>query len=333
MVGVASFLRPKSKTFSRAAVAVGLALAAPGVAPVSAVEAQDSVLQNSADPQSLYQQALEAEWSGAYGVARPLLEQAAELGHARAHYQLGFLKMDGLGGPRDVLAARRHFRASADGGHTLALVPLIYAYDDFVDAMASPSPLRASHALLELAQRDLGMAGDTIQFWSRPLRRQIQRDLQAAGFYRGAIDGLIGQGSLNALRGFGRSSAALPDPERAGFRQVIISADGVSVDDSPLVQLAAIETLAEAREALERLSVHAVEENHWRIISGDTELLDWLPAGEQGTVAFQLPGKPRGGRLELGMPKSGVPVDDLGICQPRREASGDAGGDGIVTHC
>ncbi|CAN0285756.1 unnamed protein product, partial [Ectocarpus sp. 13 AM-2016] len=145
---------------------------------------------------------MQAEWTGDYAQARALHMQAAALGLARSHYQLGFLLLDGLGGERDVDAARAHLRAAADDGITLALVPFMYSYDDQDDPQLNPDAAIAGHALLELALRDLGMAGDTIQFWSPPMRRQVQVYLQEAGYYRGAIDGLIGQGSLNALRAF-----------------------------------------------------------------------------------------------------------------------------------
>jgi hypothetical protein len=183
------------------------------------------------DPQALYELGMQAEWSGEYERARHLHRQAAEGGVARAHYQLGFLLLDGLGGERDVDAARFHLRTAADDGITLALVPYMYSYDDQDDPDLNPDAVVAAHALLELALRDLGMAGDTIAFWSPPMRRQVQVFLQEAGYYRGAIDGLIGQGSLNALRAFSRQRAPLPELPAQGFARMTLNEDGVTVDE------------------------------------------------------------------------------------------------------
>ncbi|MEM6382451.1 MAG: hypothetical protein AAF739_07250 [Pseudomonadota bacterium] len=293
--------------------------------PAGATAAEDADGGEAIDAQALYQQAIEAEWSGAYGLARPLLEQAASTGHARANYQLGFLLMDGLGGARDVEAARRHFRVAADQGLHLALVPLIYAYDDFADTDSAPDSMMASHALLELAQRDLGMAGDTIQFWSMPLRRQIQRDLRQVGLYRGPIDGLIGQGSLNALRAFGRNrNLALPDLERPRFESLVLSQQGVSTDDVALVPYDETSTVQAARVALGGVTLAIEGESHWRLSTLGTDLLDWFPENldETGVPAFQLPGKPRGTILRFGMPFDALPTTELGQCSMNAQRNG-----------
>ena len=294
--------------------------------PVSAVGAQNVVELTQDDAADLYRQGLEAEWNGAYAIARPLYERAGAQGHAQALYQLGFLKMDGLGGPRDVAAARALFRASADAGHALALVPLVYAYDDLDDAGSAPDTILASHALLELSRRDLGMAGDTIQFWSDPLRRQIQRDLQRAGFYRGPIDGLIGQGSLNALRAFARNRGDLPDITAPRFARAVIRADGVSVDEGPLTPFAAMDDLRAVREAFGGVTLTQVDGDRWRLSTGDTHLLDWLRVGD-GAGRFELPGKQAGEALRPGMLRTQVGAGDLGACMVVTERQGQAEGE------
>ncbi|MEM1286826.1 MAG: hypothetical protein AAGH60_00590 [Pseudomonadota bacterium] len=272
----------------------------------------------SVDAQALYQQAQQAEWSGNYTQARTLLERAAKTGHARSLYQLGFLKMDGLGGPRDVLAARDHFRASADAGLSLALVPLMYAYDDFDDEEAAPNTVLASHALLELSQRDLGMAGDTIQFWSNPLKRQIQKDLRDAGYYSGAIDGLIGQGSLNGLRRFARSSSALPDIDRPRFSTVRFQTDGVSVDAGPVVSFDKVTSLRDARIAVLGLDVMPIDDGRYAVSHEGRLLIEWHLNEEPDQ--FVLLGKPKSEPFSFGAQKSAFRAEHLASCmsEPQR---------------
>lgn len=277
------------------------------------------------DPQALHQQGLEAEWAGNYEDARQFHRQAAELGVARAHYQLGFLLLDGLGGPRDVDSARVHLRAAADGGVTLALVPYMYSYDDQDDPQLTPDPFIAGHALLELARRDLASAGDTIMFWSRPLKRQLQVYLRDAGHYRGAIDGLIGHGSLNALRAFARARSPLPELPSQRFARITITVDGITSDDQPTLPLSAIDEMVDARVAFAGAVVTMTDEGHWRISVDDRPLLDWPQMIEvrqeseddaSGSV-FQLPGKPQRADLLFGMPLGDVAPDDLGVCALR----------------
>jgi hypothetical protein len=225
------------------------------------------------DPQALYELGMQAEWSGEYERARHLHRQAAEGGVARAHYQLGFLLLDGLGGERDVDAARFHLRTAADDGITLALVPYMYSYDDQDDPDLNPDAVVAAHALLELALRDLGMAGDTIAFWSPPMRRQVQVFLQEAGYYRGAIDGLIGQGSLNALRAFSRQRAPLPELPAQGFARMTLNEDGVTVDERRVFAWSDVDDLVDARSAFSGALVDETVEGHWRIGVDETALI------------------------------------------------------------
>ncbi len=277
-------------------------------------EGGESVPQQ--DPQALYELGMQAEWSGDYERARQLHADAAEGGVARAHYQLGFLLLDGLGGARDVDAARFHLRAAADDGITLALVPYIYSYDDQDDPELNPDAMIAAHALLELSLRDLGMAGDTIAFWSPPMRRQVQVFLKEAGYYRGAIDGLIGQGSLNALRAFARQRAPLPELPAQGFAQITLSADGVTVDDQHAFAWSDVDDLVDARSAFSGALVEQTQEGHWRIGVEDAALIDW-PQTEDGALMFQLPGKPQNTDLRFAMDVDALDESDLGQCALR----------------
>ncbi|MBO6674870.1 MAG: hypothetical protein JJ908_01970 [Rhizobiales bacterium] len=271
---------------------------------------------NQQDPQALYELGMQAEWSGDYERARQLHAEAAEGGIARAHYQLGFLLLDGLGGERDVDAARFHLRAAADDGITLALVPYMYSYDDQDDPLLNPDAVIAAHALLELALRDLGMAGDTIAFWSPPMRRQVQVFLQEAGYYRGAIDGLIGQGSLNALRRFSRQRAPLPELPAQGFARMTMTENGVTVDDRRPFAWSDVDDLVDARSAFSGALVEETQEGHWRIGVDDASMIDW-PQTDDETLFFQLPGKPQNTDLRFGMQADAVHEDDLGQCALR----------------
>lgn len=278
---------------------------------------QGNSQEEAPDSQALYEQAMQAEWTGDYAEARTLHRQAADLGFARAHYQLGFLLLDGLGGERDVDAARTHLRAAADNGITLALVPYMYSYDDQDDPQLSPDAAIAAHALLELALRDLGMAGDTIQFWSPPMRRQVQVYLQEAGYYRGAIDGLIGQGSLNALRAFARQRAPLPELPGQGFTSLVLTAQGVSANERPPFAWQDVDDLVDARSAFAGARVEATQEGHWRIGVDEAALIDWPRTEDGDELTFQLPGKPQRTDFHFGMDFGGVAEDDLGQCALR----------------
>lgn len=303
--------------FMAAMMCVGLAAAPSHAQDHNQVNSQEE----APDPQALYEQAMQAEWTGDYAQARALHMQAAALGLARSDYQLGFLLLDGLGGERNVDAARAHLRAAANDGITLALVPFMYSYDDQDDPQLNPDAAIAGHALLELALRDLGMAGDTIQFWSPPMRRQVQVYLREAGYYRGAIDGLIGQGSLNALRAFARQRAPLPELPGQGFTSLVLTAQGVTADERPLFAWQDVDDLVDARSAFAGARVEATQEGHWRIGVDDVALIDW-PRAEEGDDAtealmFQLPGKPQRTDFQFGMSLDAVAGDDLGQCALR----------------
>lgn len=329
---------------------LGFAQTVPAQETASVPDGQAELVDPVIDAGAVHAQALEAEWAGEYERARELYGPAALAGHARSHYQLGFLMMDGLGGPRDVEQARFHLRQAADGGITLALISLIYTYDDQDDPSVAPDPILASRSLLELSQRDLASAGDTIMFWSRPLRRQVQRDLREAGFYSGAIDGLIGQGSLNALRGFARARTELPVLPERRFEILLINADGIAHNGGTPTALDSIETLADLRSALETLPAIATDETHWRIFSGDEPVLDWprpspsadaeVTEGEvtggdetegeeiegnetaQAVVTFQLPGKPTATDLTFGAAIENFTDLDQALCAVRTAGPG-----------
>lgn len=273
---------------------------------------------NQQDPQALYELGMQAEWSGDYDRARHLHQQAADLGFARSHYQLGFLLLDGLGGERDVDAARNHLRTAADNGITLALVPYMYSYDDQDDPQLNPDATIAAHALLELALRDLGMAGDTIQFWSPPMRRQVQVFLQEAGYYRGAIDGLIGQGSLNALRAFARQRAPLPELPAQSFASIVLTGQGVTSDDRPTFAWDNVDDVVDARSAFAGARVEATQDGHWRIGTAETDLIDWPRTNDgERTPLFQLPGKPQRTDFQFGMAFDAIASEDLRQCALR----------------
>lgn len=323
---VACYLSAAVLTFSTLGSAQ--MVAAQETASVPDVQAQQ--VEPMIDAEAVYGQALEAEWAGDYESAREFYGPAAEAGHARSHYQLGFLMMDGLGGPRDVEQGRFHLRQAADGGISLALVSLIYTYDDQDDPSVAPDPVVASRSLLELSQRDLASAGDTIMFWSQPLRRQIQRDLRETGFYNGAIDGLIGQGSLGALRAFARSRAELPALPEQRFERLVINQDGIALNGGTPTPLRNIETLADLRDALETLPAIATDETHWRILSNGEPVLDWPQptAGTQGeatadaAITFQLPGKPTITDLTFGSSLDSFTDLDLSLCAVRTAGEG-----------
>ncbi|MEM1284917.1 MAG: hypothetical protein AAGH43_05980 [Pseudomonadota bacterium] len=300
-----------------------LALIAAALLPAGAFAQEadaDTIVAEEAslpDPEIFYQAGLEAEWSGDYAAARAHYGDGIAQGHAGSHYQLGFLLMDGLGGPRETVAAREHFRAAADGGINLALVPYLYAYDDQDDPELEPDPFIAARALLELSQRDLASAGDTIMFWSPPLRRQIQVYLRDTGHYGGAIDGLIGQGSLRALRAFARSRTPLPALPERRFERLVINADGIAVNARTPIAFSAIDDLVEARSAMLGVSVSEADDGVWRIAHDGDDLLYWRRADGEDASRFELPGKPSATALAIGSPFSDLTEEDTTACALR----------------
>ncbi|MEM6711346.1 MAG: hypothetical protein AAF590_03595 [Pseudomonadota bacterium] len=288
------------------------------------------------DPAALHAQALEAEWAGNYASARELHTRAADAGSARSHYQLGFLLLDGLGGARDVEAARFHLRQAADAGIDLALVAYLYALDDQDDPDLLPDASTAALALLELARRDLASAGDTIMFWSPPLRHHIQLLLRDAGYYRGAIDGLIGQGSLNALRAFARSRSTMPKAPDQPFQRISITQERVSAQPGRPIAFSDIDDLVDARVAFLGARVAQTVDGHWRVSVNDTALLDWSRTAHQPLPdtgdepldaadtlerpvgpAFQFPGKPSTTGFTFGMALTAFDEGDLRHCDLR----------------
>lgn len=81
--------------------------------------------------------------------ARKLLARAdVEDASASGSYHLGLLQWRGLGGPRDVHKATRHFARAADDGHPGAQTALALALRSGVGA---PKDLEAAHQLFRLA--------------------------------------------------------------------------------------------------------------------------------------------------------------------------------------
>ncbi len=129
-------------------------------------------------------------------------EVAARAGDAGSMLQMAQVLSAGYGVPRDTKRGLDwYFRAyqagSGDAGYALAL-----AYADGVGV--APDPAKVAGYLVESIRRGSSTAltdlTDNPEGWDLPVRQELQRLLQVSGAYVGAIDGIIGPGTLRALK-------------------------------------------------------------------------------------------------------------------------------------
>lgn len=175
-----------------------------------------------------------------HGVARDparaveLYRPGAEAGIPIAQYNLGWALANGVGIAQDQAEAAKWYRRAADNGETFAMLNLgyMYLYGEGVDR----DPAEAL-SLFHRADDDGSIAaksyiGEVYEFateyyhaetaawyyvralkggddwpttraaddWDRDVARALQRILRDNGFYTGAIDGVMGPGSVAAMK-------------------------------------------------------------------------------------------------------------------------------------
>jgi len=195
-------------------------------------------------PDEMYRRGVAAAFWGLgepdYTTARDWFRRAADQGHAKAMYRLGWLSENGFGIDRDMTAARAWYRKAADLGYPVAMTHLARLLLDgrggardyaqgrrWLKRAADAGEGAAMASLAGVYDRGLGVAPDArvaarmalgalrrghwrlqeyLGEFSPDTRREIQERLRVAGYYDGKIDGVIGP----------RTQAALVDYALAG---------------------------------------------------------------------------------------------------------------------
>ncbi len=137
--------------------------------------------------------------------ARRWYASAAERGNARAMYNLALMHTRGDGGPRDFEAAVKLLNAAIEKGHVGAHRELAYLYDEG-NGVKRDSATAARHLLFayKSGHRDARMDLLTRpEAWSAATRREIQKQLQVAGTYKGRISGFFDAPTRRAIEAFG----------------------------------------------------------------------------------------------------------------------------------
>lgn len=130
--------------------------------------------------------------------ARVWWRRAAEAGYTSAMYNLAGSFLTGAGGmEKDEAEARRWFKAAAEGGLSLGMSRF---GEMLLEGVGGPRDLEAGVGWILKAVADgLWSARAKLQFGSRQVVTEAQRQLARSGHYRAAIDGIVGPRFLAAL--------------------------------------------------------------------------------------------------------------------------------------
>jgi TPR repeat protein len=135
--------------------------------------------------------------------ARRWYQRAAELGEADAFADVGWMYFQGDGVPEDNAEAVRYFRMAVAIGSLEALRHLAWHMDNGVGVVRRDPDAAAELYFQAFASGDLGalrFMSSSVPKMSSDCRAGIQRRLQEAGFYTGAVDGRSNDATLAALK-------------------------------------------------------------------------------------------------------------------------------------
>ncbi|MDB5526786.1 MAG: hypothetical protein JWM58_4549 [Rhizobium sp.] len=140
--------------------------------------------------------------------ARVWYERAAEKNDAYSMGSLAWLYENGRGVRQDYSQAKYWYERAANAGNTFAMGNLSLLVDKGLGT--NPDPAAAARlAMASMEGRDIGfinlMRGGATSY-SRAFRREIQRALKERGYYSGALDGVFGTASNQAIDLMARSS-------------------------------------------------------------------------------------------------------------------------------
>lgn len=135
------------------------------------------------------------------GRAVALYRLAADQGNAVAQHNLGLAYYKGLGVEKDLGRAVALYRLSADQGYAKAMNSLAVSLARGNAGEADPGEI--AELLTAAAKKGNSHAADNLRganrFYSIQIRKEIQKILKEAGFYSGAIDGVFGKGTQQAI--------------------------------------------------------------------------------------------------------------------------------------
>jgi len=180
--------------------------AQPADAAASAPAAAGDAPVRSAE--SLIEAAVTAEARNDMAEAARLYGEAAALGSATAHVQLGYMYQDGRGVGQNLRAALEHFTAAAGLGVVDAYPPAISLLDTGYRPSLPADPARAAELILAFAKAEPARAVDSLASWNTETIAALQKMLAGAGFYASTIDGKTGPGTRAALMAYAAADPA-----------------------------------------------------------------------------------------------------------------------------
>jgi len=133
--------------------------------------------------------------------ARSWYEKAAASNDAYSMASLAWLYENGKGVKQDYVEAKSWYEKAANAGNSYAMGNLSYLYDK---GLGTPPDARqaARFAIQSMEGGEAPFISDMkagATTYSRDFRREIQRVLQARGYYSGPIDGVFGATTSNAI--------------------------------------------------------------------------------------------------------------------------------------
>jgi hypothetical protein len=183
-----------------------------------------------------------------FAQAMILLEEVAKAGSAEALYHIGFLHEIGAGVVHDNDIAVAYYEEAARGGYEEAFGQLILVLNQLRRYQAAAVELLRYHKAFPQAAEQ----GFEDHAYSPMVLRAVQEVLQKAGYYKGGIDGIVGSGTLDALRRY----VAVEMPEevidpQAGAAASTVSSGGTDQGSDDAVQLAFWQSIEKSTDAAE----------------------------------------------------------------------------------
>ncbi|MCC5810459.1 MAG: SEL1-like repeat protein, partial [Ectothiorhodospiraceae bacterium] len=155
------------------------------------------------DPDALHALGRALQAAGDHAEALRWHRRAAEAGNSRSMHQIGVFHQHGLGVAQDYAEALRWYRRGAEAGHLMSMSNIGYLHyngqgvrrDDREAARWFMQSLHGAPGRVEWVR-------EHAPTWRRDTLREVQRILQEAGVYDGALDGVFGPRTRAALEAY-----------------------------------------------------------------------------------------------------------------------------------
>jgi hypothetical protein len=168
-------------------------------------DADTLVQQGKAAQAQAYGATSPAQRQQAFAKALAFFQQAQSMGSAEAIYLIGFMYETGNGVPFDNDIAAAHYEEAARAGYADAYRQLILVQNQF---RRHPAAAATFFRYYKAFPRG-ALQGVDDHAYSPEVLRAIQKELRRAGYYNGAIDGIIGRGTRGAIERY--VNEQLPD--------------------------------------------------------------------------------------------------------------------------